>query len=514
MKTDMNAVTFLQKNAIDFRCRVELLDDDLNFVEEISGDIYSVAANIDATSDIRRTANLEIHMPDEFSVEEFMTNWIDRAVRLKIGICESNLYLHNYEKYNYHIIGVYLLSEGALTYDATTRKMTVSLVDLMAYGTSARGSQIGLGVFIGYGSNATDALGAFVARYMKLKFLDIDEFPDVIPYDQTFDRGTYPIDVMKKIVSLYPTYEQFYGTDGYYHVHEIPTRIEDECLLDETVLDDLIISEKPSGSLSSIKNTTEIWGRVLPADYVATDCTLDGSTYTLSFLAEMETIAANATYCIVPEADSPANPSIRIPLTNNETEADTLVLYDSYGNDLGAGAMKASLPYVIKCIMMEVDGTPTKKFYLQGEKTIHVIVREVNKMPSDAEIAEDKALNDCNDIFYVVNPDSPYACDRNGKTIREGEVRQVLQGGDYTAIYTTDLAYERGKYENYLKTRMNTDVELKTVLIPFIDVNEKIQYTSPNTGKINQYLVKSVSMDVTGFTMTMKLSRFYNYYPF
>ena len=60
---------------------------------------------------------------------------------------------------------------------------------------------------------------------------------------------------------------------------------------------------------------------------------------------------------------------------------------------------------------------------------------------------------------------------------------------------------------------MNTDVELTTVLIPFIDVNQKIEYTSPITNEPHQYIVKAVNMDVANFTMTMKLARFYDFYP-
>ena len=60
---------------------------------------------------------------------------------------------------------------------------------------------------------------------------------------------------------------------------------------------------------------------------------------------------------------------------------------------------------------------------------------------------------------------------------------------------------------------MNSDITLKTVLIPWIDVNKKIKYTSPKTGEVNQYLVKEVIMNPTEFTMSMRLTRFYNAYP-
>jgi hypothetical protein len=96
----------------------------------------------------------------------------------------------------------------------------------------------------------------------------------------------------------------------------------------------------------------------------------------------------------------------------------------------------------------------------------------------------------------------------------DGEIRQVFSGGDYGLIYTTQLAYERAAYENWLKTRLQTDAEITCLLVPWMDVNVKIEYTSPVTGVARTYIVKEVSMNPAEFTMTLKLSRFYAYYPF
>jgi hypothetical protein len=239
----------------------------------------------------------------------------------------------------------------------------------------------------------------------------------------------------------------------------------------------------------------------------------------------IETVEANRKYAFTPDANSPASPKMSFTLTDGDgqTTTETLDMFDSDGNTLEAGALTAGRTYVARCLLTSSnEGEPTKRLYVMGQKEIHVIVREMNVMPDAATIEEDKARNACEDIRYIINPDSPYACDRyNGSSntqqrysIENGEIRQVLKDGDYAAIYSTSLAYQRGEYENFLRCRMNTDVELTTILIPFIDVNQKIEYTSPVTGVANQYIVKSVNMDVSNFTMTMKLSRFYNYYPF
>jgi len=134
-------------------------------------------------------------------------------------------------------------------------------------------------------------------------------------------------------------------------------------------------------------------------------------------------------------------------------------------------------------------------------------------MPGSAYIAQDKINNNCDDIRYIVNPDSPYACDRNGMDYDDGEIKQVFSGGDYSLIYTTKLAYERAAYETWLKTRLQTDAEIECLLVPWMDVNVKIEYTSPVTGIARQYIVKEVTMNPADFKMTLKLSRFYPAYP-
>ena len=119
----------------------------------------------------------------------------------------------------------------------------------------------------------------------------------------------------------------------------------------------------------------------------------------------------------------------------------------------------------------------------------------------------DRNENDCRTIGYVVNPDSPYTVDKIG------EIRQVLTGGEYDDITTSQLALERASYENWKKTRLNDGVTLTAVLIPFMEVNKKIEYTSPRTGEKRAYLVKQITMDFASSTMTLELSRFYPYYP-
>lgn len=609
------------------RYKLELLDEYLQVISELTGDTAEVNFNIDSTTDIRRTADLTMVVEDEsWMTENFEIGWLTKLIRFSIGLKKPD------GTWQWYKIGTMLLTSDAFRFDTATRELHLSLVDLMAYGTAERGSQIGTGVKLTYETTIPKVLESIIGRFLPYKETDIDPantWPDVLPYDLTFGIGSYPYDMLRTVLALFPWYEQYYDADGVYHVHQLPMRINEHCLLGPEDIDNLIIAENRSFDYSKVKNTTEIYGRSIKSNYTAATCTLEGDTYTLGFpLSTFEVLETNKKYGFTPLADSPASPKIHVDLSDTEAQS-TAVLLDSNGKELEAGALKANYSYVARCLDMpeeEEDGTTTlvKKFYLMGQKEIHVIVREMNEMPAAAIIANDKNRNDCVDIRYVVNPDSPYACDRvklpakytattcshyegtytltfnpslksfekgikygfkpdvispaspkvhvdltdtteqntielmdeNGEplaagallankvyvfqclevleqnngsltkvkqlfligeatrfSIETGEIRQVLYDGEYANIYTTELGYERGTYENYLKCRMNTDVELTTVLIPFIDVNKKIEYTSPITGLVHQYIVKSVNMDIANFTMTMKLARFYNFYP-
>lgn len=497
-------IDILKNTVYNIKFKLELLSN-LYLVEKtLEGTAKSITCNCMSDSDTRRACTVVINVEDDdFVDDDFEIAWLDKLLAPYIGIEHNGAFV-------YYKLGTFALSTDTSTFDASTNDLTLNLLDLMCTGTSARGNQIGTDVIIPMDSNVRNSIISVVSRFLPFKRYDVCEFEDTVPYDLEFAAGIYPYDILNQLMTLYPYYEMYYDIDGVFTVKQVPTGISEPVLLDETVMNDLIISEGRSGNLGNIKNTTEIWGMEIDAMYTASNCvstkTDDVVRYTLVIPYEMETIESGSTYSFVTGMANTDESYIIISGLDGEYP-----IVDSNGNDLSAGTMVANRAYVVKFVYD--NALSEGKFRLQGEQLIHVIVREMNEMPSEQEIAEDKERNDCNDIKYVVNPDSPYACDRNGKTIVQGEIKQVLRDGDYAYIYTTQLAYERGAYENYCKARLNTDVELKTVMIPFLDVNKKIKFTSPKTGHTYQYMVKEVDFSPMEFTMTMKLSRFYNAYP-
>lgn len=72
-------------------------------------------------------------------------------------------------------------------------------------------------------------------------------------------------------------------------------------------------------------------------------------------------------------------------------------------------------------------------------------------------------------ISYIVDPSSQYTIDKIG------EVRQVLSGGEYDAVYTENLASQRAKYELWLASGRQETVSMQMIDVPWLDVNHVIE---------------------------------------
>lgn len=107
------------------------------------------------------------------------------------------------------------------------------------------------------------------------------------------------------------------------------------------------------------------------------------------------------------------------------------------------------------------------------------------------------------------NPESPFYIYSS-----VGEIRLVLYSGEYDNIYSDDLAQQRANYELWKRTRLEDTITLTCVPIPWLDVNQLVEYTSHESGETHQYIIKSITTDYneTG-TQTIVMSRYYPLYP-
>lgn len=497
-------IKLLKKHNKKIRVRVRLLDSTTyQEVDNITGNVVSATFNKTYDSDIRRTCSLTLSIPSKDQINiDFEKTWNKRMVELFIGIYDEDN--SNYREYN---MGRLLMTSGSTKYDASTQQIQLSLVDLMASLTSERGSQIGSDTHIPAtetGVNIRNLLINIINEFAVFKRYNICEFVDTLPYDIEFNSGIYPIEMLQKILDLFPYYEMFYTEDGVFTVQEIPTKVEDPIDIDNTIIDDMIISEGRDSKFSEIRNTTEIWGKELECDYSASQCILSGSVYNVVIDDSFTELVDGETYAVLPNANS---------VTNQKMNIQNLGEYGIYTmsgagvyTQIGAGDMIANTPYQIRYFQ--------SKYVLVGELLVRCIVQEITSMPSASAQAYYKSQNNCNNVQWVVNPDSPYACTIEPTTGRIiGEIKQVLDGEEYQDIYSTSLAYERAKYENWLKCRLQDTITLQLVLIPWMEINQKIQYTSPMSGEIGTWIVQSIEYNFDTWTMDVKASRFYPTYP-
>ena len=116
-------------------------------------------------------------------------------------------------------------------------------------------------------------------------------------------------------------------------------------------------------------------------------------------------------------------------------------------------------------------------------------------------------------ISYDNNPSSPfYVGDPIGSS-SVGRIRIVLYGGEYDNIYSDDLAKQRADFEIYQRSRLNDNISMETIPIPWMDANIVVSHRFGQKQEPSKYIVKSFSVDyATGGTMTINAITWYPYY--
>lgn len=489
--TDLDLVLQPSKQAY---VKLTLLDTSYWEIGELQGELVEISLTVSANSDIRRVSSVTLHIRDAEQLEEgYLTSWVERMVRMYYGIYDPDT-----GEIRYWLLGSFLFTATSYTIDALNHQMSLSIADMMAAATQERGSQIGYGMKYPAGSSIANSLQATVARFSPYKKYDICEFEDTVPYDIEPAMGSYPIDAMKSLVGLFPWYEQFYSKDGVYTVRQIPTTLNTPVVMSADELRKVVISEKGGDvHYSAIKNCTEIWGKEIDPNYTATSCENASGVYTLTIHSTYTTYENGALIAFAPDTSCVANQQLRV----GNLAAYNIVVEEGDGDlrNITQGELVKDVLYVVKY--------RDQQFILQGEAQVHVMCMEYNAMPSDTEILGLKAFHGCNNIRFVINPESPFACDRIHV------VKQVLADGDYANINTTELAYERAVYENWKAARVQESLQIETLFLPWLDVNEKVEYTSLATGQTNQYLIQSIEVSPYTGVMNITMLRFYPLYP-
>lgn len=550
----------LDQSQIILYLSVQIKNKDDVIIDEIHGMIDGGSFSIDATSDVRRTMSITMTpikddgstiwngvMPNAtFDMSERANLWINNKEILQCGI--KNIRTGEIKWYQ---IGVFVLQDESLTYDATTHEMTINCGDLMLYLNSTLNGQLGqLTIKIpayeeDENGNPTkysvirDAMVKTITQLGGVQNYLVDDIgeldgmaqynPDYqqyrnahplwnnVPYDLEFSAGCSVLDIIGKLRDLYPNYETYFDEYGVFVCGMIPTCYYDTVYLRDDILQKYLISESVSRKFDTVRNVVEVWGETLDADYYSETVSNTNGVYTCNISGMADKYMNGDKVALKVPSTNAAHQKINI---NNFGEIE--IYNEERDVPLAAGILEANNVYVFTCkkIYDSTNKTDTLKFYLSGAYQCHGLavlsdgtVERGGWTDPDTGTVYDKYSKEyfqvkynCKNCEVWVIPDSPFTVQKIGERM------DCKTGDEYSSIIADSLALARAHYELWKDARLTDTITLTTLIMPWLDVNTKVTYTPQNSDFMNQYIIKSVSHDFSGMTTTIEMMTFYPLY--
>lgn len=546
----------IRQNIMDVRIKIDVYD-------EINGDhldtlecgVINGSSGIDAESDVRRSFCVTaVPVKNKFlTVNKNGIIWMNRIIKMRIGISDR---VHN--QWRWYQQGVYVFQNTSATYDATTNQITMNCADLMAKLDGTKNGQSGA-LIIQYPAYAEDSATGQIIQYNyirdavittltqlgKITEYEIDEIgefkgmpdynPDyleyreqskvqvrdgsymetwnALPYDQEFTAGCSVLSILTTLRDLHPNYEMYFDEHGIFICKMIPSCYDDDIVFDNAFLQTIIISENTSIDLTTVRNICEVWGQVLDTDFYTENCRYHNHCYFSNIESYTDYKNGDLIAVKIPSVNSAGS-------TLNINELGEIAIIDeNTENPILQNTLEAGKTCVFKIKKKIKDNNTVLYAYFLGQWQAHGInvltdgiVSDMDYTTQDGSVVKVfskeyfQAVYNCDSVDLNVVPDSPF-------TVQQlGEILDVKQGGEYENITSDSLALARAEYENWKNCRLSDSISITTKLCPFADVNIKVSYRRNDSNETHQYIVKSISHDLSGATTTWKLMRFYSLY--
>lgn len=519
----------LQSN-LNYKYKLLVLNKNGSILDELDC-ISSVGTyNIESESDIRRTTSLILYLDDSYqsmSVENKIYDWISLNFELQIGI-----YSIRKDDYVWYKCGNYLITDGGTNYDATNNSISVSLSDNYAKLNDTRNGQVGGAPTIEIPNvddkgniitikQVTEGVLKSETDITKYIIDDIGQFygmpqnnPNYVqyrkdnpkwnqlPYDLKYEAGCTVGTILSEIAELYPNCQMYFDIYNNFCFNLIPSCEYEPITLDNEYLQEILISDNSESvtyDIQNIKNITEVFGATYEVDRTSASCSLSTNIYTIT-LDKYEGYSSGDIIAFTPNASNIANTKVRINSLN------TLPLYYEYTTDyIDKGLLEKGKMYVIQ--IKRVNGN-LLAYYL-GQYQPHalcVLTDNANDSKYTKSYFAKKYNCDVRNITLRVEKNSPFTVQRLG------EVLDVKTGDEFENIISDSVAVENAIYYNKKSTSMNDTITITTKMIPFLDVNVKVEYQKQQDNEVKQYIVKSVSNDTESNITHIIMYRFYPLY--
>lgn len=448
--------------------KLNVLNFNLSVVNEISGNLISFDVSVNADSDLRRSCSVSFVVTDSsFEPEPGSQVWLNNFIQPYVGY--ENIYTGEVQWYNQ---GIYLINTPTYFYDATNNTLSFQGLDLMSKLTGVRnGALPGVPTIIPQGSSVREAMIAAIklagfTKYVINECTNTDGSIQAVPYDIQVNQGGYVFDIIKQLRDILPNYQVYFDVNGVFHYDQIPSGDNDPVLIDDTLWNDVNMSDNITTDFESVKNYIEVYGKSHTVNYFPSATSVSGGVLNLTIAGYTET--AGNMIGFVPTTNIATSAYVKV---NNGTARK---LVDSAGN--GVKNLDKDVYYVA---VYQSNNT----YLFLGHQQAQAV-----------------ATDD--------NPESPFYVDGS-----VGMIRQVLSGGDYDNIMSDELALQRAKLEIYWKCRLNDSIALTCIPIPWVDVNILVSHAPKNSTKQKKYMVKSFNASYgDNTTMTINAISYYAYY--
>lgn len=519
----------LQKD-IKYKYRLLVIGKNKSVIDELSGLQTIGSYSIDSESDIRRTASFTMYLSSfykDYSVEKKLYEWIGYSFKLQIGI-----YSIRDDDFKWYDCGYYLITEGNTSYNSTDNSITVSLSDRYAKLNGTRNGQIGGAPTIEISNKdindnpvtikqATEGIIKSETDITDYIVDDIGQFygmpqnnPDYeqyrrdnplwnqLPYNLEYEAGCTVADILSEINGLYPNCQMYFDTYGNFCFNMVPSCEHDSIVLDNSYIQSILIgenSESVSYDIESIKNVTEVFGSNYDVDRFSEGCTVSENIYTVA-LDDYEAYSSGDMIAFVPNA--PNIESMKICANS----LDALPLYYEYTTDhIDAGLLASGKTYVFQ--IKKVNGEYFA--YYLGQYQPHalcVLTDNVNDSKYTKEYFAKKYNCAEENITLRLEENSPFSVQKLG------EILDVKSGDEFENIISDSVASESAIYYNRRSSSMNDTVTISVEMIPFLDVNLKIEYKKQQEAESHYYIIKSVINNTDSKTSSIVMYRFYPLY--
>lgn len=464
-------IQLLKQPIIQRYVKLYLLNFELQRVNEISGNLISCSVSGDGNSDLRHNCNVSLVVTDSsFDIQAGGQIWLDKFIQPQIGTVDI---------YTQEIVwenqGIFLINSPSWDYDATTNTLSFEGLDLVSKLTGLRNGELeGLPTTIAQGENVREAIIATLAlagftKYVVSECINADGSIQEVPYDLTVKQGSTVWDLLKLLRDILPQYQMYFDKEGVFHYDLIPSGQNMPSTFDDDLLKNVLIKEKINTDFENVKNYIEVYGKTHSVNFFSSETSVSGGDFSLT----INSLASIEEYVMIGWVTTSAIDNIDITLNVNNTGAKNLVDY----NGSSINSLDGDTYYVAQ---YQSNGTWLFLGHLQPQA-----------------------------IFADTNPESPFYI--NGTT---GIIRYVCTGGDYDNIQSDYLALQRAKLEIYWRCRLNDNITLNTIPIPWLDVNILFTHSIKNSNNNEQWIIDKYSVDYseTG-EMTITAHKYYPYYP-